>query len=825
MPALEELTAAWCAQPGPEQTIALCAALRGTGSEALAADVCRRALAEHGGEIDVLLAVGCLQARRGWLAQAQTTLALAGKLAGRDPRPFVVLGQVLLLRGDARRSLQALQRGLELGCADARVARWLDAASALEGLQRLEGPAAVQAAVAARGLAWVEPATAPQAEPAPVDVREEATAARQERRGGAATGELAGTIAAAPAFGGGCPPLVGGLGADSTEAEAAWSPAPRGVEPGTRALLVAALASALVLAGGYLFAARAQARRTALARAGAEVVRAQLRSRPLVGAGPGELELRRLFELDGRHPEVIAAFLEERVIGSLWQAEPPPGLSEAVTRAQAAGIPAPRVAAGRIAERLAAGDVAGARALVEERDGACRDDALYALASAAALERGGDGRALSRYRLATELAPDSLPARVLHARLALLEGELTTARRAVARLAADRGDELVSRTLSRLAWAVDPARGEPPPSQRPSEDERGRLPPPLRFAPAFVEAVLALDRGDRARVAELVGEGLALAMAPAEVTALGMVAARAGQEPLAQRAAWWVHRAAPEYPGLPALAARVALLRGRFADAMLAVTTGAPARELALVLAVDAYERRDGAGVRAALAALPGLPARDPEATALAAAPAALDGSRPLELDSPHDLSSPSNLWGEVLGLDLALDAGRVDLARALARAWPAHAEEQPPRAIRLARLARITGKPDAAVERAASAVAAGDATPRAVVELVRALVEAGDASRARGSLRDHRAGVAPELGDWLDVLVTRVERGRPEAVVRAARCSLPPPDAPLLVQALAVRALAEAGDLRARAATAALARRHPDHPDVVAAAALLSEE
>jgi len=53
----------------------------------------------------------------------------------------------------------------------------------------------------------------------------------------------------------------------------------------------------------------------------------------------------------------------------------------------------------------------------------------------------------------------------------------------------------------------------------------------------------------------------------------------------------------------------------------------------------------------------------------------------------------------------------------------------------------------------------------------------------------------------------------------------LPPPDAPLLVQALAVRALAEAGDLRAAAATAALARRHPAHPDVVAAAALLRED
>ncbi|HOU93243.1 MAG TPA: hypothetical protein PLU22_19460, partial [Polyangiaceae bacterium] len=229
--------------------------------------------------------------------------------------------------------------------------------------------------------------------------------------------------------------------------------------------------------------------------------------------------------------------------------------------------------------------------------------------------------------------------------------------------------------------------------------------------------------------------------------------------------------------------------------------------------------------LRAALAALPGLPARDPEAAALAVAPTALDGSGLPEFDTLHDLVSPSDLWGDVLGVDLALDAGRVDLARALARAWPAHAEEQPPRAVRLARLARITGKPEAAVEHADRAVAAGDAAPRAVVELVRALVEVGDASTARSSLRDHRAGVGPVLGDWLDVLVTRAESGGAGATVRAARCPLPPPDAPLLVQALAVRALAEAGDLRAAAATAALARRHPAHPDVVAAAALLRED
>ncbi len=821
MPALDEVVAAWRAQPGSGQTIALCAELGGNGSESLAEEVTARALVDHAGNVDVLLAVGWLQARLGWLAQAQATLALAGKLGGRDPRPFESLGRVLLLRGDAVRSNRAFQRALELGCASAPVPRWLAAAADLGELQLREGPAAVQEALAARGMRWEEPSAA-DAAPVRVVVRGHPVAVARDTT---TLGERTSTTVAVLGPEGGSFPAVGGFAATAPDAVPAWVQARVGPHPGARGLLVAALASSLVMASGHLFAARVQARRTAAAHAAAAAVQSEVRTQRVHGAGPGQPDLARLFELDGHHPDVIAAFLEDRVVGSLWRADAPLGLSDAVMRARSAGFTEPRVAAGRIAELLAAGDVEGARELVADRDRLCLDDALYVLVSGAALERVGDARALARYRLATELMPDSVPARVLHARLALLEGELTTGRRAVARLVADRGDEPVARMMSRLAWAVDSGRRGAPPSQRLTEDERAGLPRRLRSAQDFVEAVLAADRGDRVRAAELIGDGLALAEDPAEMTAFGMVAARASQEHLAQRAAWRVHLVAPEYLGLPALAARVALLRGRFSDATSAVTTGAPAREIALVLAIDAYERLDGEGLRSALAALPAEAARDEAFTALAAAPAALDGTRFPGPDAIHDLGASSVLWGEVLGVDFALDAGRIDLARTLARAWPGPAAVRPPRAIRLARLARITGRPAEAVEHATRAAAGGDPTPRVVVELVRALVEAGDAFDARDRLDAHADDVGPALGAWLDVLVTRAERGASAGTVRAARCALPSPDAPLVVQALAVRALAEAGDLRASAATAKLAQHHPDHPDVVAARALLRDD
>lgn len=824
MPSLDDVAAAWRAQPGSGQTIALCAELGGPGSESLAAEVTARAIADHAGDLGVLLAVGSLQARLGWLAQAQATLALAGKLGGRDPRPFEALGKVLLLRGDAVRANRAFQRALELGCASAPVPRWLAAAADLGELQRREGPAAVQAALAARGMRWELP-SAEDAAPVRVVVRGHPVAVAGVARDATTLAERASTMAAVLGPEGGSFPAAGGFAATSPEAVPAWVQARVGPHPGARGLLVATLASSLVMASGHLFAVRVQARRTAAAREAAAAVQSEVRTQRVHGAGPGQSDLGRLFELDGHHPDVIAAFLEDRVVGSLWSADAPLGLSDAVMRARSAGLAEPRVVAGRVAELLAAGDVVGARELVADRDRSCLDDALYALVSGAALERAGDARALARYRLATELMPDSVPARVLHARLALLEGELTTGRRAVARLVAERGDEPAARMMSRLAWAVDSGRGGEPPSQRLTEDERAGLPRRLRSAQDFVEAVLAADRGDRVRAAELIGDGLALAEDPAEMTAFGMVAARASQEHLAQRAAWRVHLVAPEYLGLPALAARVALLRGRFADATSAVTTGAPAREVVLVLVVDAYERLDGEGLRSALAALPGEAARDEAITALAAAPAALDGTRFPGPDAIHDLGASSVLWGEVLGVDFALDAGRIDLARTLARAWPEPAAVRPPRAIRLARLARITGKPAEAVEHATRAAADGDPTPRVVVELVRALVEAGDAPEARDRLDAHAGDVGPALGAWLDVLVTRAERGAPAGTVRAARCALPSPDAPLVVQALAVRALAEAGDLRASAATAQLAERHPDHPDVVAARALLRDD
>ncbi|MBN2195476.1 MAG: hypothetical protein JW751_21840 [Polyangiaceae bacterium] len=828
MPALDDLVAQWRALPEAKPTIALCEALGGLGGEALAREVGAHAQAEHAADAAVMLALGRMYARLGWLAEAQTALALSGKADGRDPRPFEELGHVLLVRGDARRAQQAFHRAIELGCTNAAVCEWLDASAGLCALQASDGAAAVQAELHARGLEW-EDATTVRAAPS-LDAPSLAAPAKGPSAADASEPfTVAGTqpVSASPSLDRVMAALMAcGVAPQRVASTGRWEPAPArsAPNPAARVLLGAALASAVVLLGAHLFAERVEARRVARAKKEAAEFRRDLAAGRAGSVDERTLRLGRLFELDGSGSEVVAALLEDRAIGALWEGMAPPGLSDAVGRAEAAGVSGPRIAAGRIAARLAADDVEGAAELVRQHDAMAGDDVLYALVSGVALERVGDVRARERYLRATELHPGSVPARVFFARLSLLERGVDPSRRVLARLAADLGDGPITRTFARLVWALDADQRGAPPWPRLSDEERARLPRPLKFVENYVDAVLAVDRGERTTAAEQVANGLSVAAAPAELTALGMVAVQAGSEPLARRAATRVLALAPEYEGLPALAARIAMLNGRFADATRALGAGGPRREVALALAVDAYEHLDADGLGVALAALPDEAARDSNAAALRIMPAALAGAAPPEPEVLHDLGRLRDFWGDLVSVDCALDAGRIDVARTLVRSWDLRAGARAPHGVRLARLARITGKPAAAVEHARGALAAGDATPRAVVELVRALVETGDGAAARATLTNARARLAPDLFVWLDILVTMSEEGVRAATVLAARRELPPAELPLAVRALAVRALAEVADLRAPGVTDVLSRELPGHPDVVAARVLLED-
>lgn len=818
MPSLDELASAWQQEPTASLTVSLCALLGGAGTEALMETVGGWALAEHGDDVELLLAVGRMYARGGRLADAQIALALAGKADGRDPRPFEDLGHVLLLRGDAVRARQALHRALGLGGTHAAVPEWLEAASEFGDLQRTRGEAAVTAAIVARGLEW-DDATTLRVAPAP------AGAGAPPSSAGANGSEDGVGQPPEPGQGDERHPLTRlGCGADPA-APLRWERVARPRTAGVRVLLVATVTSAVVLVGAGLFATQVRASRVSRAAARAESLRLGLSTAPGDGARERSRELVQLFALDGGGAAVAAAWLEERVLGVLWAEEPPAGLWDAVARAQAAELPASRIAAGRIAARLSVDDVEGALELIGESGISGADDALYALMAGAALERRGDPRALERYLESTELEPTSIPARVLLVRLSLLERGTEASRRQLARLETELGDDLVVRALRRLAWAVDPERQGSSPPPRLTDEEGARLPRPLRFVRAYADAVLAADRGERATVAEQVATGLGVVSGPAELVAFGHVAARAGREGLARQAAVRVDAVAPDYRGLPALAARIALLRGRYADAVRATTVGAVPREVALVYGVEAYERLDPAGVTASLVALPESQVPDLEVSALRLAPAALAGTSPPEPEAVYDLGSTRVLWGDLVGVDCAIDAGRIDLARTLVRSWDGQAEERAPQAVRLARLARLAGKLELAVDYARRAMATGDSTPRAVIELVRALAEAGEGSAARRCLEDGAAQLTPALRTWLDVLVTRAESGPRAGLLRATRSELPPVVAPLTVRALAVRALVEVGDRRALAAFERLAQVHSEHPDVARSRTLLGRD
>ena len=103
MGGLDDLLVAWRSEPDAERTLALCAAVRDTAFTTLAREILATARSNFSNEAGVLLEVGRMLTRVGLLAEAQTPLALAGKADPSDWRPFLELGRLLLLRGDAVR--------------------------------------------------------------------------------------------------------------------------------------------------------------------------------------------------------------------------------------------------------------------------------------------------------------------------------------------------------------------------------------------------------------------------------------------------------------------------------------------------------------------------------------------------------------------------------------------------------------------------------------------------------------------------------------------------------------------------------------------------
>lgn len=155
---LAVLIAKWRTDPRASTTILLCAALTecADGTRARPADF--RVLVDelgrvlsglHASDANVLIAAGRMLLASEELLEAQRLGLMAAKLAPEDPRPFRVLGEVMLRRGDAHRALRALERAVAGGVSDPQTAAWLERAKAYGIMQDASGAEAV-----ARDLKW-----------------------------------------------------------------------------------------------------------------------------------------------------------------------------------------------------------------------------------------------------------------------------------------------------------------------------------------------------------------------------------------------------------------------------------------------------------------------------------------------------------------------------------------------------------------------------------------------------------------------------------------------------------------------------------------------
>ena len=842
MGSFDDLLVAWRDGPDVETTLALCAAVQ---DETLAHEVLLVARSSFSHRSDVMLAVGRMLMRLDLFADAQTPLVLAGKVDPSDWRPFLELGRLLLRRGDADRGSQALQRALALGCPVEELAAWIAMAEELVTLQHSAGFGAVADEVEHRALPWPDDGSqvalgndfVSQAAPTDPPPRNRERTASPAAHPTESAPSVPSTLSSATSP---APDASFASSLQGTRAQLDWlqrlglvGAGDRGArwqsQRGTTApaiwiLGVAAVVSAFSILAAYGFTERVRAGRVASAAKIVSNVQRMHASGRVEEVRAAELELGRLFELDPNGPRVDELWLENRALAALWYPETPPGMSDALRRIEVRGSSPAHEVLGRIVQRFSARDVDGARQLLPRLDEYSAQSAICQLAAGVVLEHVGDPAAMGHYRRAVELDAELVPAKVMLARLALLERGAQPGRSAAPTLGQPLDDHPIGRCLRRLQWALDPTHERDPPIDPLRDDELALLPRPLRPMPHLVAALEAIGRNEHKRAAEQVGEGLALAETPAAITRLGVVALQAGDPQLARRAAVRVHEVAPEYPPLSVLAARIGLSEGRLNDAEAAVASANAAREpLAYVHAVASYELIDVHGVDVATKTLGALVRQEPELSALRLFRSVVQGDAYPETDQLQDLAVPSVLWGEVLALDSALDSGKLDLARTVVRSWGERAETLAPFAVRVARLARYSGEAKRAARFASHALLHSDPTPRSLIEYVWSRLALDEIEPARAILDTHRAVLGP-YHRWLDVLVTKREANVPTARVRSSRLPLPRADAPLALWVLAARALVETGDTRGPEVLERLSTQHSSHPELELARNLLEE-
>jgi tetratricopeptide (TPR) repeat protein len=510
--------------------------------------------------------------------------------------------------------------------------------------------------------------------------------------------------------------------------------------------------------------------------------------------GAIEQSIGRAFDLESRSPRAALVWLRERALVGLVRGGGDIAFEDAVARAKEVGVPESKVAFGYVASFLFQGDTAGAAAVLPKWDGPAGEDAWYQLLAGATLERAGDPRAIDRYAAAARLDPTSVVAEISLARAIAIDGDAQKAAELAKAFRVKYTDRPEGIALLALAWGRDPMHGEPPPEVNELARVAPDLPVSLKAVPFAVAALRAVEKHAPADARAEVTKGLAVVTSPGMATWLGDIAIEAGDEQLARKAALSAVSFSAVYPPARVLAARVALLGGRLDEALKAVDELDQASPpVAIVRAAASYERADSDGLGRAWSAIPQEMRSAPYLRGLSIASEVLEGRVSLSHEKLVDLAASEAPWGDIIAMDLALDAGDVATADKIASTWGD--DPRPPRALRLARLARYEGKLDVADKMLERALV-GTVTARVLFEQIYLLVAKEKAGEVAALLKKYPL-VLGSLSSWAAAYGVASSGKAEEARAKTTTAELPPASAPLPARLIVASALGAMKDRR----------------------------
>jgi hypothetical protein len=540
----------------------------------------------------------------------------------------------------------------------------------------------------------------------------------------------------------------------------------------------------------------------------------------LRGGGPSGLAhadeaLARARAIAPNSADIAVADMRVRVMYALEGDEPASRLAAAIETAAARGATEGQLGTARVALAIAARNTAQIDELVQRADRDARAPfakALNELVAGAALELKGNTRAIERYQAAVAVDPEMIPAKVRLIRAMLLYGDVVDGRRGARALSTSMPGRAEAAALLAVA-SVDEPRVEHLRAVSAAAKVFAELPRPHRSLVRALEVTAQVEPAGRA---SMLAAAVAAADSPAVAAFCGSLALDIEERAPAEDAAKRALELAPAYPQALVLAARVALAAGRL-DTMEEIAAKLDPTRAAEFQAVAAYEAGNLAALQTAVRKLAAGGGAGNKVCA--AGEERLRGVKRLTRERILALAGEDHLWGDLVAVDAALDAGDVALAAELESRWSD--PKQPLRAARIARRLRYEGQTEQAREAAAGAAP----TPGALLEQL--VLARSNAERAP-ALAAVSSGAAP-ASRWLHIYGMALDGSVDQGVAAAGALELPSTSAPLGVRVAAALALAELKDtVHATTVLIPLVSALPGNHDVISAAVrvrLLPEE